>query len=65
MADEFPTPEFRKKLRREIHLYVQELHDGCAECQELSRTAKTRTFCTEHNKEVLDLVINPRKYIKL
>lgn len=53
------TPAFKKRLAREIKLFIRETKDGCLDCREL------RTTCHEHTKLFLELAINPRKFITI
>jgi hypothetical protein len=53
------SPEFRKRLGREVRLFVRETQDGCVECRAAGGT------CHEHSKLFADLVLHPRKYIRL
>ena len=52
------TPEFRRRLNREIKLFIRETKDGCNDCQAMG-------VCNEHRKVFIDLALNPRKYIKI
>lgn len=53
------TPEFRRRLSREIRLFVLETRDGCVACRAVRGT------CCEHDKLFHDLVLNPRKYLTI
>lgn len=52
-------PNFRKRLNREIRLFVRETRDGCVECR------ACRGTCHEHSKMFGDLLRHPRKYLDL
>jgi hypothetical protein len=53
------SPDFRERLRREIALRLQEMKDGCVDCEVRG------DFCDAHAREAHELITNPRKYIKL
>lgn len=59
------TPEFKKKLDREIRLFIRETQDGCVDCQEEIKKTGKYGCCNKHGKLFLDLAINPRKFIKI
>ena len=54
-------PKFRKRLGREIRLFIQETRDGCPNCME-SPTG----VCGRHDDLwAMGVIVNPRKYLKL
>lgn len=54
------TPEFKKRLQREIALRLREMRDGCPDCMDANGG-----YCDAHEKEAIDTVMNPRKYIQI
>ncbi len=56
------SPEFKKRLDQEIRVRLQEMRDGCVDCLSVRRRDG---FCYEHEKQAMDLILSPRKYIRL
>ena len=54
------SPEFEKRLRREIRVRLQEMRDGCVDC-----LACGGWYCRAHYLEALDLILHPRKCLDL
>jgi hypothetical protein len=52
---------FEEQLSREIELFIQETMDGCVDCIALGVNAP----CYAHNLVFMELVINPRKHIRI
>jgi hypothetical protein len=52
------TPEFKRKLGREIHLFIREIMDGCNDCRAM------KCLCYEHRKTGFDLFSHPQKYLE-
>ena len=65
------SPEFSDRLDREIKNYIQDTIDGCSDCQErINRLGEqdkngVRTTCEECGEHILDVTINPKKYIRI
>lgn len=49
-----------ERLERELGLYLQEMKDGCPDCIALPEGV----YCQKHEIEGLDVIIEPRKFIK-
>lgn len=55
------TPQFKARLNREIKLYLQELHDCCADCIALGKG----NYCEPHHKDFCEIQYNPQKFIHI
>jgi hypothetical protein len=66
MAGKHVSPEFAKRLRAEVRLFIQETKDGCVDCQQVMRATRDKyATCNEHHKVFYDLALHPRKIIQL
>lgn len=58
MIKRHSSPGFRKALTRAIHLMIDEIKDGCNECNDDGA-------CREHSKIIGDILLHPRRYIEM
>lgn len=49
------SKKFKKKIDRLRKIMIQEMIDGCLDCQEQN------SLCFKHYKEAADIILNPRK----
>lgn len=54
-------PQFQARFEAEVQLFIQETMDGCVDCLALGDDAP----CHAHDTVFLDLILHPRKYIKI